>query len=65
LKSGLRVVEFPSTYLGRNEGVSKLRWIDLQKATLAVPEIAVRYHLTGFKKVALPAPGLAAPAKPV
>lgn len=48
LSNDLRVVEFPSIYIGRNEGLSKLRLIDLLKASVAVPEISLRYHLTGF-----------------
>ena len=39
LRHGLRVMEFPSTYVGRHEGLSKLRLIDLFKAGLAVFEI--------------------------
>jgi dolichol-phosphate mannosyltransferase len=50
LKQGLRVIEFPTTYIGRNEGLSKLRIIDLVKAAIACFEIAVRYHLTGFAR---------------
>jgi dolichol-phosphate mannosyltransferase len=49
LRKGMRVVEFPSTYIGRNEGISKLRWVDLVKAGLAVFEIAMRFHLVGFE----------------
>jgi dolichol-phosphate mannosyltransferase len=49
LKSGLEVRELPTTYIGRNEGVSKLRWIDLGKAALAVFEISTRYHFRGFR----------------
>ena len=48
LASGLRVREFPSTYIGRNEGLSKLRKRDLAKAALAVFEIAIRYR-RGFR----------------
>jgi dolichol-phosphate mannosyltransferase len=47
---GLKVGEFPTTYIGRNEGMSKLRLIDLVKASIAVFEVAVRYHLTGFQR---------------
>jgi dolichol-phosphate mannosyltransferase len=47
---GLRVVEFKSTYVGRNEGISKLRMADLLKAAIAVFEIAARYHLLGFAR---------------
>jgi dolichol-phosphate mannosyltransferase len=40
-----KVAEFPSTYVGRGEGFSKLRWIDLFKAGMAIVDIAVRFHL--------------------
>jgi hypothetical protein len=49
LYHGLRVVEFPTTYVGRGRGESKLRFVDLGKAALAAFEIAIRYHFTGFK----------------
>lgn len=48
LRARLSIVEIPTTYIGRNEGISKLRFIDLVKAGLAIFEIAVRLHLTGF-----------------
>jgi dolichol-phosphate mannosyltransferase len=48
LREGLSVAEFPTCYVGRNEGVSKLRPADLVKASVAVFEIALRYHLLGF-----------------
>ena len=48
LKYGMRVIEFPSVYIGRNEGISKLRWSDLLEASLVSFEIAWRYHVTGF-----------------
>lgn len=48
LRAGLRVREVSTLYVGRNEGLSKLRVTDLVKASVAVLEIAVRYHLTGF-----------------
>jgi len=51
LHSGLRVAEFRTTYIGRNEGLSKLRVTDLVKAAVCVFEIAGRYHLTGFAQV--------------
>jgi hypothetical protein len=44
----LRVHEFPSTYIGRNEGVSKLRFIDLFKASVAIFEVSSRYRVRGF-----------------
>jgi dolichol-phosphate mannosyltransferase len=50
LAGGFRLREFPTLYIGRNEGVSKLRFVDLLKASLAVFEVSLRYHVTGFKK---------------
>jgi glycosyltransferase involved in cell wall biosynthesis/uncharacterized membrane protein YbhN (UPF0104 family) len=44
----LLIREFPSHYVGRNEGISKLRVLDLVKASLAIFEIAWRYHFSGF-----------------
>ncbi len=49
LSRNLRIVEFPSHYVGRNEGVSKLRLIDLLKASIAIFEIALRLRLKGFE----------------
>lgn len=40
----MRICEFPSTYVGRGEGLSKLRPIDLIKAGIAVIDIATRFH---------------------
>jgi dolichol-phosphate mannosyltransferase len=48
LRAGLHVHEIPTLYVGRGEGLSKLRITDLVKAAIAVLEIAVRYHVTGF-----------------
>ncbi|HEV2688632.1 MAG TPA: glycosyltransferase [Bryobacteraceae bacterium] len=48
LRQGLRVQEFPTTYIGRNEGVSNLRMLDLLKAGTTVFEISLRYHVLGF-----------------
>jgi dolichol-phosphate mannosyltransferase len=50
LRSGLKVREIKTLYVGRGEGLSKLRLIDLLKAALAVFEIAIRYHVTGFAR---------------
>ncbi len=47
----LRVLEFPSTYIGRNEGVSKLRVADLMKASIAIFEISARFHMLGFHRI--------------
>lgn len=52
IRSRLRIKEFPSIYIGRNEGVSKLRIADLIKAGIGVFEIASRYHLLGFQRCA-------------
>lgn len=60
LYNGLRVQEFPTTYVGRNEGVSNLRMMDLWKAGIAVFEIALRYHVLGFPPCA---PELALPVR--
>ena len=49
MRSGLRVGEFKTVYVGRNEGVSKLRMADLFKAGIAVFEIANRFHFAGFR----------------
>ena len=58
LRRGLRVKEFRSTYIGRNEGVSNLRMADLIKAGIAIFEISLRYHVLGFPRCA---PELALP----
>lgn len=50
ISHGLRVREFPSHYVGRNEGLSKLRFIDLIKASIAIFEVAQRLHVRGFEK---------------
>lgn len=50
MRSGLRIGEFKSTYVGRGEGISKLRIADLVKAAIAIFEISARYHLVGFKR---------------
>lgn len=52
LRHGVAVGEFPSLYVGRHEGLSKVRWGDFAKASLAAIEIALRYHLTGFSRIA-------------
>ena len=49
MRNGLRITEFESVYVGRAEGLSKLRIADLVKAAIAVFEISLRYHVTGFK----------------
>lgn len=49
LSRGYRVAEFATTYVGRFEGLSKLRITDLAKASIAVFEISLRYHVFGFR----------------
>ena len=51
MHSGLRVGEFKTVYVGRNEGISKLRITDLMKAGVAIFEIAGRYHFGGFEPI--------------
>jgi dolichol-phosphate mannosyltransferase len=51
LRAGLRIAEFKSVYVGRGEGVSKLRPADLIKASIATFEIAARYHVFGFRRL--------------
>jgi dolichol-phosphate mannosyltransferase len=48
MRAGFKVTEFRSLYIGRNEGLSKLRGGDLIKAAIAAFEIALRYHFIGF-----------------
>jgi dolichol-phosphate mannosyltransferase len=50
LAGDFRIREFSTTYIGRNEGVSKLRFVDLFKASFAVFEVSLRYHVAGFKE---------------
>jgi len=64
LRQGLRIAEFQTTYVGRNEGVSKLRFIDLFKAVLAIFEISFRYHIAGFKRAGRGVP-VGAPSAPI
>lgn len=54
LRAGLQVVEIPTIYIGRGEGLSKLRVTDLVKAAIAVVEISLRYHVLGFQRRAVP-----------
>ena len=50
LRNGMRVVEIPGHYVGRNEGFSKLRLSDYMKAAVGVVEIGARYRVTGFTR---------------
>lgn len=55
LKQGFRIREISTLYVGRNEGLSKLRITDLAKAAIAVFEISFRYHIRGFALREIPA----------
>ena len=52
MKRRLKVVEIPGHYVGRDEGLSKVRLVDYIKAALGVMEIAIRFHFTGFGQIA-------------
>jgi len=58
LANGMRVIEIPGHYVGRNEGWSKVRLIDYVKACIGVMEIGLRYRCTGFQKITLAEPEL-------
>jgi dolichol-phosphate mannosyltransferase len=45
-----RIGEFPTVYIGRNEGLSKVQWVDLLKGAVAVFDVAMRFHVTGFTR---------------
>ena len=51
MRAGLTIAEIKTVYVGRNEGVSKLRIADLVKAAIAVFEISARYHVFGFRRL--------------
>lgn len=51
MRAGLTITEIETLYVGRNEGVSKLRMADLIKAAIAVFEISARYHIFGFQRL--------------
>jgi dolichol-phosphate mannosyltransferase len=53
LHDGFRIAEFESTYVGRNEGLSKLRPLDLAKAAIGICEIAWRFHTGRFGVLAV------------
>lgn len=50
LRNHMRVMEFPSIYVGRGEGVSKLRFRDLTKALVAVFSISWLYRFGTFAR---------------
>jgi dolichol-phosphate mannosyltransferase len=59
----VRVGEFGATDVGRGEGLSKLRMIDLVKAAMAVVDIAARFHLQGRPDPEHVAPGRNRPGR--
>ena len=61
LRSGLKVAEFPSMYIGRQEGSSKLRLSDVMEAMYALVDIGWRYHISGFQPDATGGERLAGP----
>ncbi len=63
MTNGVSVYEFPTIYVGRNEGLSKLHWIDLGKACVGMLDVALRYHVLGFRRPECQASEVAAPAK--
>lgn len=50
MRAGLRIAEIPTVYVGRNEGLSKLRFSDLFKAVFAIFEVAGRFRFFGFRR---------------
>jgi len=56
LHDGFRIVEFDSIYVGRNEGFSKLRPLDLVKAAIGICEISWRRHTGRFARLQGPEP---------
>lgn len=64
LKNGLKVVEIPGHYVGRNEGWSKVRLRDYVKASAGVIEIASRFRVTGFRRIPDAATHYAAGSEP-
>jgi len=61
LSRGARIAEFPTTYVGRGKGESKLRLTDLAKAALAIFEIAGRLHVFGYGASTRPIPAQTRP----
>ncbi len=45
LSHGKKVTEFPTVYTERTVGISKLTFLDVIKAGMAMMNIAMRYHL--------------------
>ena len=50
LKADLKIVEFPSTYVGRSEGVSKVLLLDVVKGVVGALHIAWQYHFSSFSR---------------
>ena len=62
MREGMRVCEFPSTYIGRKTGHSKVIVRDVVRGGLALLRIAFRYHFTGFRRAG-EAPAIDAPPR--
>jgi dolichol-phosphate mannosyltransferase len=60
LHDGFRIREFESVYVGRAEGLSKLRPLDLAKAAIGVCEVSWRFHTGRFSRLHLAELGAAA-----
>ncbi len=56
LSENRRIAEYPSTYVGRIEGQSKVRLSDLIEGVLALVDISYRYHSGKFARDRLVAP---------
>lgn len=48
LREGLRITEFPSVYVGRQRGTSKVVFHDVVRSAVALLSIAARYRMLGF-----------------
>jgi len=65
LHDGFRIREFDSVYIGRAEGLSKLRPLDLVKAAIGACEISWRFHTGRFSRLHLAEHGaVASPERP-
>jgi len=56
LAENRRIAEYPSTYVGRIEGESKVRMSDFVEGVLALFDISYRYHSGKFARDSLVAP---------
>jgi UDP-GlcNAc:undecaprenyl-phosphate GlcNAc-1-phosphate transferase len=65
IRLAMRIVEVPTEYVGRNEGISKLRWYDLATGLVAIVGIAIQHHASRLlappATVTRPEPSVLAP----